>query len=235
MVKALAAPKGSGEHGAVYAALDPALDRFVALDEEAQADFRDKLTRFIHVYSFLSQVVTFTDVDLERYWTYCKALDACLPGQASERLDLGSEVQLSHLRIEQTFSGSAALPAGGGDLSAIFDGRGKQNDPDEAPLSEIINVINERYGLNLGESDRLLLEQFKSAMVSDPDLGEQARANTLDQFRQVFEKRFMTDIVTRMDDNEAIFKKILDDKEFHDLLFDVYVRDVYKTLREGAA
>ena len=57
----------------------------------------------------------------------------------------------------------------------------------------------------------------------------------LDQFRQVFEKQFMTDIVTRMDDNEAIFKKILDDKEFHDLLFDIYVRDVYKTLREGAA
>ncbi len=235
VVKSLAASKGSAEHGAVYAALDPALDRFVALDEDGRADFRDKLTRFIHVYSFLSQVVTFTDEDLERYWTYSKALDACLPGQASERLDLGSEVQLSHLRIEQTFTGSAALPAGGGELSAIFDGRGKQYDPDEAPLSEIIIVINDRYGLNLGESDRLLLEQFKSAMVSDPDLGEQARANTLDQFRQVFEKRFMTDIVTRMDDNEAIFKKILDDREFHDLLFDVYVHDVYKTLREGVA
>ena len=83
--------------------------------------------------------------------------------------------------------------------------------------------------------DRLLLEQFKAEMVSDPDLGEQARANTLDQFRLVFEKRFLKDIVTRMDDNEAIFKRILDDEEFRGLLFDVYLKDVYRTLREGAA
>jgi type I restriction enzyme, R subunit len=234
-ITALDAPKGSAAHGAVYAALDPAVDRFKALDEERQVEFRDSLTRFVNVYSFLSCVVTFTDPGLERYWAYCKALDACLPGRESERLDLGSEVQLSHLRIERTFDGSASLPAGAGELSAIFDGHGKQNDPDEAPLSQIISIINERYGLNLGDADRLLLEQFKAEMVADADLGAQARANDLEHFRLVFEKRFLSDIAGRMDDNEQIFRRILDDEEFRDLLFDVYLRDVYNTLRAGAA
>lgn len=234
-IAALEAPKGSAAHGAVYAALDPAIDRFKALDENRQAEFRDALTRFINVYSFLSCVVTFTDAAMERYWAYCKALDACLPGRESERLDLGSEVQLSHLRIERTFEGSASLPDGDGELKAIFDGRGKQHEPDEAPLSQIIAVINERFGLNLGDADRLLLEQFKAEMVADPDLGAQARANDLEHFRLVFERRFLSDIASRMDDNEAIFKRILDDEEFRGLLFDVYLRDVYQTLREGAA
>jgi type I restriction enzyme R subunit len=150
-------------------------------------------------------------------------------------LDLGSEVQLSHLKIERTFEGSASLPSGAGELSAIFDGRGKQYDADEAPLSQIIAVINERFGLNLGEADRLLLEQFKANMMADPGLGAQARANDLDHFRLVFEKRFLNDIASRMDENETIFRRILDDEEFRGLLFDVYLRDVYETLRQGAA
>jgi hypothetical protein len=85
--------------------------------------------------------------------------------------------------------------------------------------------------LNLGEADRLLLEQFKADMMADPDLGAQARANDLEHFRLVFEKRFLNDIASRMDDNESIFRRILDDEEFRVLLFDVYLRDVYQTLR----
>ncbi|HEY5476400.1 MAG TPA: hypothetical protein VIK11_06750, partial [Tepidiformaceae bacterium] len=56
-IAALEAPRGSAAHGAVYAALDPAVDRFKGLDEDRQAEFRDALTRFINVYSFLSCVV----------------------------------------------------------------------------------------------------------------------------------------------------------------------------------
>ncbi len=235
VVAALTAAGGSPSHGAVYAGLDPAVDRFKLLGEDDQVEFRDALTRFVNVYGFLSQVVTFTDPALERDWLYCRALDACLPGRDSERLDLGSEVQLSHLRIEQTHQGSASLAAGEGSVRAIFDGRGKQHEPDEAPLSEIIKVINERFGLNLDDSDRLLLEQYKAEMVADEELAAQARANDLEQFRIVFDRKFLNHIVARMGDNEAIFKRILDDEEFRELLFDAYLRDVYDTLREGAA
>lgn len=234
VVNALVAA-GTGGHGAVYAGLDPAIDRFGALNDEDQVAFRDALTRFVNVYGFLSQVVAFTDPALERDWLYCRALDACLPGRDSERLDLGSEVQLSHLRIEQTHQGSASLAAGEGSVRAIFDGRGKQHEPDEAPLSEIIKVINERFGLNLDDSDRLLLEQYKAEMVADEELAAQARANDLEQFRIVFDRKFLNHIVARMGDNAAIFKRILDDEEFRSLLFDAYLRDVYDTLREGAA
>jgi type I restriction enzyme R subunit len=119
VVAALTAAGGSPSHGAVYADLDPAVDRFKLLGEDDQVEFRDALTRFVNVYGFLSQVVAFTDPALERDWLYCRALDACLPGRESERLDLGSEVQLSHLRIEQTHQGSASPAAGEGSASGM--------------------------------------------------------------------------------------------------------------------
>jgi hypothetical protein len=44
----------------------------------------------------------------------------------------------------------------------------------------------------------------------------------------------MKTIVTRMDANNDIFKKILDDADVRDFLADVYVRKVYARLREAA-
>ena len=38
-----------------------------------QDEFRDVLNRFVRIYSFLSQVVSFTDVKLERDYLYCRA------------------------------------------------------------------------------------------------------------------------------------------------------------------
>lgn len=38
--------------------------------------------------------------------------------------------------------------------------------------------------------------------------------------------------MTRMDANEAIFKKILDDTEFRQVLADFYLKKVYSRLRE---
>jgi len=68
--------------------------------------------------------------------------------------------------------------------------------------------------------------------VADPELAAQARENSLENFRLVFDPKFMNTIVTRIDSNEAIFKRILDDEEFQGVLADFYLRKVYERLRE---
>ena len=49
------------DHGRLHAALGPSLDRFASLAEDEQDRFRDALGRFVRVYAFLSQIVTFAD------------------------------------------------------------------------------------------------------------------------------------------------------------------------------
>jgi type I restriction enzyme R subunit len=226
----LSDPKG---HGLVYAALDPAVERFLALGEEDRLGFKDALDKFVRTYSFLSQVVSFGDTKLERDYRYCRALAACLRDKVSiERLDLGSEVELSHLRNEVTFTGSLALAADSGEVKSIFgEGTGKQHDPDVEPLSRIIEILNERFGLTLGEGDQLLFDQFEEDWASDPELAAQAQNNTIENFKLVFDPRFINTIVTRMDSNEAIFKQILDDDEARALIGEYYLRKVYERLR----
>jgi type I restriction enzyme R subunit len=220
-------------HGKVYAALDPAVERFTSLVEEDRLAFKDALDRFVRTYSFLSQVVAFGDSKLERDYTCCRALAARLRDAATvERLDLGTEVELTHLKTEMTFEGSLSLDADSGEVKTIFgEGRGAKADPQLEHLSEIVDELNERFGLDLDERDQLLFDQFEETWAADPQVVDQARSNTLENFRLVFDHRFIDTVVSRMDENEAIFKRILDDEEFRQVLMDLYARRVYRKAR----
>ncbi len=220
-------------HGQIYAALDPALERFMSLAEDERLEFKDALDKFVRTYSFLSQVVAFGDSKLERDYTYCRALAARLRDAATvERLDLGTEVELTHLKTEITFDGSLSLDADSGEVKTIFgEGRGAMTDPQLEHLSEIVDELNERFGLNLDERDQLLFDQFEETWAADPDVLDQARSNTLENFRLVFDNRFLDTVISRMDENDAIFKRILDDEEFCQVLMDLYASRVYQRAR----
>jgi type I restriction enzyme, R subunit len=230
-VQALLAVTETSGHGAVYAALDPARDRFGELDEEVQDAFRDVLTRFVNMYAFISQIVSYVDRELERDYLYVRALLAYLPGQAAERLDLGSEVEMTHLKIGQTFEGSGSLEEGGGEVLAIFSGRGKEHEVEKERLSQIVEALNERFGLDLGEADQLLFDQFEETWAADETLAARAHSNTFDNFRLVFDRTFIETIVKRMDQNSDIFGRILDDSEFRTAILDYYALRLYERLR----
>lgn len=54
---------------------------------------------------------------------------------AAGSLPIDAEVQLTHLKLEQTFAGSVALDPETGEVIAIFSGTGTRHDPDQTPLS----------------------------------------------------------------------------------------------------
>jgi type I restriction enzyme, R subunit len=230
-VQALIERKGGGSHGAVYAALDPARQRFASLDDDEQAAFREELERFVSLYSFIAQVVSFTDAGLERDYLYCRALADYLPDQTGARVDIGSAVTLTHLRTEVTSSDTIVLNPGAGDIKAIFDGHGKQYEAEEEQLSEIVRVLNGRFGLDLNERDQLLFDQFEETWVSNPDVTDQARNNTLENFRLVFDKTFLRTVIERMDANQDIFARILNDRSLQLTLMELYGRRVYERAR----
>ena len=85
------------------------------------------------------------------------------------------------------------------------------------------------------DGDKLLLDQFEETWVADGELADQAQNNSLDNFRLVFDKKFLQTIITRVDANEEIFKKILDDEDFRATLGEFYLRKVYDRLQASSA
>ena len=235
---ALLDPTGSQEQRSAkaYAALGPARTRFEALTEDEQLEFRDTLTRFVRTYGFVSQIAAFTDPKLERDYVFCRALALYLRHASSvERLDLGTEVELTHLRHQLTHEGSLALESERSEIQSFFgSGQGSQQELQLETLSSIVEQLNEKFGTDFTDADKLLFDQFEAEWVADGELSDQAQSNTIENFALAFQKKFMSTIIGRMDQNSEIFKKILDDDEFSDFVRDVYLKKVYEQLRDAA-
>jgi type I restriction enzyme R subunit len=77
-----------------------------------------------------------------------------------------------------------------------------------------VKRLNERFGTDLTEVDELLLDQSEESWVADGELADQARNNSIENFGLVFERKLLQTIVTRVNANDQIYKKILDDEDF---------------------
>src|ERR1019366_8368164 len=94
----------------MYRALGPAVDRFKALDEEKQDEFRNALTGYVGLYSFLSQVMPFADEDLEKLYSFARFLELKLPRDEKKApLALDGDVALKYYRLDKINEGSIAL------------------------------------------------------------------------------------------------------------------------------
>lgn len=85
--------------------------------------------------------------------------------------------------------------------------------------------------MTLGTADQLFFDQLEETWLADDHLTAQARANPIENFRLVFNDVFIKSIVGRMDDNEDIFRKILDEPAFQAVVMDHYLRRVFDRAR----
>ena len=223
----LIADENRNNHARLHAALAPAVDRFNALEDEEQEAFRDALGRFVRIYSFLSQVVSFTDAGLERDYRFCRALASFVKRPTGDTLDLGSEVELTHLQLEQTFEGSVSLGTEQGVVTTIYSGTGRAHEPEASPLSHIIERLNERFGLKLTEADRLHLDGIAQDLVEDETVQRQAAANSKANFEVQFPQHFQTAVVERLAGAEAFSFQLLDDKDLSEQVMSAYLPLVY--------
>jgi type I restriction enzyme R subunit len=135
---------------------------------------------------------------------------------------------------EITFEGSLSLEGEDGEMVSIYgEGRGKQTEDIPEPLSQIIDELNERFGLNLNERDQLFFDQIEGDWLADPALTAQARNNSVENFRLVFDQSFVDTVARRVMDNEDIAKRFFDDEEFKQVLIDWYAEKVYRRARDG--
>lgn len=231
-VAILLAAEDHNGHARLHAALAPAVDRFHALHEEEQDAFRDDLGRFVRTYSFLSQVVSFGDAVLERDYRYCRALSSLIRRDAGASLDLGAEVELTHLQLEPIFEGSLSLDSEQGEVSAIAHGRGPRHEaPEVSPLSRIVATLNERFGLKLTEADRLHLDAVAQDLVDDETVQRQAAANTLGNFGTQFPEHFTAAVAGRLAGAEEFTYQLLDNDELSEEVRRAYLPLVYGRAR----
>lgn len=219
----------------LYSFTDPAVDRFKEIEEEEKQDeFKKGLRTWTNLYAFLAQIMPFVDPDFERFYAYAKLLQTRLPKrELSENLHLDDEVALEYYRLQKIKEGSIDLLTGETkELSGTTEAGLKRAKDEEALLSEIINVLNDRFGTEFEEADKLFFDQIEAELMEDETLQTQAKVNKMDTFKYAFEDLFITKLIDRMDQNQEIFEKILEDKVFGNLVKELMMKKVYKKMNE---
>ncbi|MBA4416468.1 MAG: restriction endonuclease subunit R [Syntrophus sp. (in: bacteria)] len=220
------------EQGRLNAFIDPAIDRYKALDGNSQNEFKKGLRTWTNIYSYLSQVMPFQDVGLEKFFAYGRLLLAKLPKtDLAERLKLTDEVALEYYRLQKVSEGAITLEIQGEvGVPNITEAGIQRAKEEKAALSEIIHILNERFGTDFDNADKLFFDQIEEELVSDVKLQMQAKSNTIDNFKYGFDEAFLAKLIERMEDNQGIFEKILDDKEFGEIVKKWMLNKVYERL-----
>ena len=226
--------QGAADHAHLQRHLQPAVDRFNAIDnEERRQAYRDKLAGYVRVYAFLSQIVPYADPDLEMLYSYGRFLLPHLPlDRDATIVQVGDEVALQYYRLSRVFFGAIKVEEGEARYikSPTEVGTGKAKD-EQAPLSEIIEVLNERFGTHFAEEDRLFFQQIKEKACNSEQIMKTALANPLDKFELGIRKLIEDLMIERMAENDQIVTRYMADKEFQASAFPILAREIFDAIR----
>ncbi|MDP8242007.1 MAG: type I restriction endonuclease subunit R, partial [Candidatus Celaenobacter antarcticus] len=217
----------------LYALIDPAVSRFSQMEtEDDQDEFKKSLRTWTNLYAFLAQIMPFRDSAFEKFYAYAKLLYTKLPKKSiTDRLKLTDEIAMEYYRMQKIKEGSIELEKDiDGELDGLSEAGIKRSKEEKEVLSKIIEVLNERFGTEFTDADRLFFDQIETELIQDETLQTQARVNKIDTFKYAFEELFITKLIDRMDQNHEIFEKILEDKAFGSLVKQMMMKSVYNKL-----
>jgi len=210
------------------------VDRFQALPEQDEREaFREKLSGYVRIYAFLSQITPYADPDLEMLYSYGRLLLPHLPFDRDDTIiQVGDEVALQYYRMERVYAGAIEVQDGKAQYinSPTDVGTGKVED-EKAPLSEIIEVLNERFGTQFSEEDRLFFQQIKEKACNSERVVQTALANPLDKFELGIRKLIEDLMIERMGENDKIVSRYMTDREFQGSAFPILARAIFETVR----
>ena len=160
-------------------------------------------------------------------------LSAKLPRRKSgPAYQFDDEVRLDYYRLQKISEGSISLQDG---EARRLDGPTEVGSglvrPQPVPLSQLIDVVNERFGTDFNQADQLFFDQIVEAAMADDGLRQAAAVNPGDKFELVFKNLLETLFVERMDQNEEIFVRFMNDAPFQKVVTAWMASEAYRRLR----
>jgi type I restriction enzyme R subunit len=224
-----------GEHKKLNSILDRVVEQYNVRKEEEQGLFKSQLASFRNLYLFLSQIIPYQDSELEKLYTFSRYLLTKLPrSQDGPAIKIDDEVQLKYYRLEKISEGAIDLKAG--EATPLLGPRevGTGQADDEVQLSTLVEKLNERFGTEFTLADQLFFDQVRETAVANEQLRQSAKVNSIENFEPVFKKQLENLFIERMEDNEEIFMRLMNDSSFREMAAQYLMQTVYQQINQGA-
>jgi type I restriction enzyme R subunit len=221
-------------HEKLNRSLDLVVERATEHMPEETKEFKSKINDFIKRYGFVSQVLLFEDTFFEKLYVFLKFLKRKLP---IDKEDLPTEIlkqvninSLKVLRKDTMNIGLVNEPGllmpMGGSSSTVID------IPDMELLSRIVADVNEKYGTEFTDADRIIANQLSRKFINNENLEGSINNNARDIAKVKFDQLFEKELVKMVNDHFDFYQKVNNDQDTHaylkDRIFDMVYRKIKK-------
>lgn len=206
-----------------------------SLNDDELDEFRKTCKTFSRLYTFLSQIVNFGDVELEKLAAFCEGLYKKIPykkiGIPYEAL---RETSLQSYKVVYKGRQSLSLENDVTLLKGQKPGVAPDQEEEYEWLSNIIKQLNDVYGINLTPEDEVDLKALKERIEKNETLMTFFNTNnSRDDVRQKFFEAIDAELLKYIKNKLELYKKLSNGKvneEFKRLwfneLYDSMVRQV---------
>jgi len=213
--------------------LQPILNRVVEKweqieDPDQKEEFKSLIQSYVRLYGYISQIITFEDIELEKLFIFLKYVNKKLPKGDQTIIDISDSVDLDSLRIQKIGEFKLTLVDKKGELDPLSSegGGGTTEEPVDL-LSEIIRKLNEIYGIEITEENKQDLNNVHRRVMEDEDLrkvmtGDNSDINKRRKFEEVLGNIVLSYVNNRVEfyqkmENPQV-KRVVTDDLFRDYL-----------------
>ena len=151
---------------------------------EAQNAFRKDTARYVRHYNFISQIMTFTDTALEKFYLFAKLLLKQLPYQPQTLpLEVVEMIDMEKYRVQEEQNGSIVLIREDGTLKPSTDDGYGGGEEDKEKLKIIVQKLNVEYGILFDEADRVV-NAIRQKLEADDALRAAFKTSDIDHLRR---------------------------------------------------
>ena len=172
--------------------LDRVVEKWSALEMNEREEFRSSLQGYIRLYGYISQLITFTDVALEKLYIFGRSLNKKLPKRDHPDLhDLLASVDLDSFRVQKTHDNiELLLEEADSEVEGIGSNVATIRDPEQDFLSNIIDALNEAYQTDFTVEDKVDIATIHQKVHDHEELrqvieGDNSESNKWYKFDQV--------------------------------------------------
>lgn len=217
--------------------VDKAVERYhyIKADNEEEADeFKKKCQKYITFYNFLLQIYPLKNLNLLRLQIYLVALLKKLREGGKKKLNLDNMLSLDYYKLKKLGKDDKkgvdiSLSYGDGILTGISENAvSRVNEDNEEYLDDIINRINDVFGIGLTEEDRIHIDGFEKIFKQNDKLMEVAKNNSYEDLVDVFARMyFKRGIVKAKNRNDRLVREIFTNNNLENFMINYFAEKLY--------
>lgn len=183
---------------------------------------------------FPAEMVSFVQATQPKFWERLVSLNKDKAASVlvdTRRVHVDDDVELKYYRLQKISEGAIDLKVGEAEPLYGPTEVGTGQADEEVQLSTLVGKLNERFGTQFTLADQLFFDQVRETAVANEQLRQAVMANTIENFEPVFNKQLENMFVERMDGNEEIFVRLMNDEAFRNIAATHLMKAVYQQIK----